>query len=248
MFILNLENSVFNNLKENEFVRNFINELSDYLKNNFDHKEDDVPIIEDILSNNNLTTVNKRSIIWNEEDVILKYAEKMKNDNPMYFVKDSKKAYWLNNKEHYKNDVYAILKVQNNEIQELEISKKDMPKDVGVNDVFIIENGHYVVDIIATKELREEIIKMANEIINKQNMKLDEHRKEGHLYMVTEEVGNNRFLRDVTNYSKIEFEEIDIPKELLEKATEGMILKYTNGKYEFYSDDEFEEKDDSNKN
>lgn len=240
MFILDLENSIFNNLKENEFVKDFMNELSNYLKNNVNFKEDNVSIIEDILANNNLTTVNKRSIMWNEDEVILKYAEKIGNDEPIYFVKDSKKSYWLNNKEHYNNDVYAVLKVQNNEIQELEISKKDMPKAVDVNDVFRIENGKYIVDIVATKELREEIMKMANEIIDKQNMKLDELRKEGHLYMVTEEMGNNRFLRDVTIYSKTEFEEVDIPRYLLDMATEGSVLKYTNGKYEFYSDDGFD--------
>ena len=33
---LDLVNSIFNNLKENKFVQNFINELSNYLENNLD--------------------------------------------------------------------------------------------------------------------------------------------------------------------------------------------------------------------
>ena len=125
----------------------------------------------------------------------------------------------------------------------MEISKKDMPKDIGVNDVFIIENDKYVIDNLATKELQEEITNMANKIIDKQNIKLEKYRKEGHLYMVTEELGNNRFLWDLTETPKIEFEEVNIPKDLLNKATEGMVLKYTNGKYEYYSDDGFERAD-----
>lgn len=247
---LDLVNDVFNNLKENKFVQNFINELSNYLennlKNNLSLKNEGVPIIENILSNNNLTTGNKNSIRWNENDVILKYAKQNFNNDSMYFVKDSKKTYWLNNKEHYNNDVYTVLKAENDKIEKMEINKKDMPKDIGVNDVFRIENDNYVIDNLATKELQEEITNMAKEIIDKQNMNLEKYRKEGHLYMVSEELGNNRFLWDLTEVPKIEFEEVNIPKDLLNKATEGMVLKYTNGKYEYYSDDGFERADKIN--
>lgn len=152
----------------------------------------------------------------------------------MYFVKDNKKTYWSNNERHFNNDVYTVLKVQNSKIEEMEINKKDIPKDIGVNDVFKIEYGKYVIDNIATKELKEEIINMAKEIINKQDVNLDKYRKEGHLYLVTEEIGNSRFLLDLTEEAKVEFEEVNFSKNLLNKATEGVILKYTNGTYENY--------------
>lgn len=58
--------------------------------------------------------------------------------------------------------------------------------------------------------------------------------------MVSEELDNNRFLWDLTDAPKFEFEEVDIPKDLLERATEGSVLKYTNGTYEYYSNDGFE--------
>ena len=58
--------------------------------------------------------------------------------------------------------------------------------------------------------------------------------------MVSEELGNNRFLWDLTDASKNEFEEVDIPEDLLDRATEGTVLKYTNGTYEYYSNDGFE--------
>lgn len=235
---LDLINNIFNNLKENKFVQNFKNELSNYLENNI--KNEKIPIIENILANNNLTTVNKRNIMWNENNVILKYSEKIGNNEPIYFVKDSKKTYWLNNKKHYNYDVYTVIKAQNKKIQEMEISKQDMPKHIGVNDVFKIKNGNYIIDNIATTELQKEITDMAKKIIDKQKINLDGHRKEGHLYMVTEELGNNRFLWDLTDAPKTEFEEVDIPKDLLDRATEGVVLKYINGKYEYYSDDGFE--------
>ena len=228
---LDLVNGIFNNLKENKFVQNFINELSNYKEN---------PIIENLIAKNNLTTGNENSIRWKENDVILKYAENKFPNNSMYFVKDNKKTYWANNKKHYDNEVYSVLKAENNKIEEIEISKKDMPKDIGVNDVFKIENGNYIIDNIATQELQEEIMNMAQEIIDKQNISLTEHRKEGHLYMVTEEIGNNRFLWDLTDAPEFEFEEVKVPKDLLEKATQGIVLKYTNGRYEYYSSDGFE--------
>lgn len=199
-----------------------------------------MPIIEDILSKNNVTTANENSIRWKLDDVILEYAGQNFSNDTMYFVKDSQKTYWSNNQKHYNNNVYTVLKVQNNQIEEIEISKKDMPKDIGVNDVFRIEEDKYVIDNLATEELQEEIINMAKEIIDKQSAKLEKYRKEGHLYMVSEELGNNRFLWDLTDVTKFEFEEVDIPKDLLDTATEGTVLKYINGTYEYYSNDGFE--------
>ena len=228
-------------------MQNFINELSNYLennmKNNFGYRNEDVPIIEDILSKNNVTTGNENSIRWKLNDVILEYARQNFSNDSMYFVKDSKKTYWSNNEKNYNNNVYNVLKVENDKIEELEINKKDMPENIGVNDVFRIENDKYVIDNFATKELQEEIISMANEIIDKQNANLDRYRKEGHLYLVSEELGNNRFLKDLTDESNFEFEEVNIPKDLLDRATEGTVLKFNNGSYEYYSNDGFERDD-----
>jgi len=221
-------------------VQNFINELSKYLENNLGKERTEMPIIEDILSKNNVTTGNENSIRWKFNDVILEYAEQNFSNETMYFVQDSKKTYWSNNEEHYNNNVYSVLKVENNQIEEIEINKRDMPSNIGVNDVFTINKDKYVINDIATEELQEEIMNMAKEIIDKQNAKLDRYRKEGHLYMVSEELGDNRFLWDLTEAPKIEFEEVDIPKDLLDRATEGSVLKYTNGTYEYYSNDGFE--------
>ena len=221
-------------------MQNLINEISKHLENNFENGKTENPILDEILAQNKTTTANQNSIRWKFDEMILKYAEQNFSNEPMYFVKDSKKAYWENNARHYNNNAFAVLKVENNQIEEMEISKKDMPKDIGVNDVFKIEDNKYIINKTATVELKEEIKNMAKEIINKQDEKLAKHRKEGHLYMVSEEIGNNRFLVDLTEKTKIEFEETDIPENLLDRATEGAVLKYTNGTYEYYSNDGFE--------
>lgn len=221
-------------------VQNFINELAKYLQNNIGKEKTEMPIIEDILSKNNVTTGNENSIRWKFDEVLLEYAGQNFCNDSMYFVQDSQKTYWSNNKEHYNNKIYSVLKVENNQIEEIEINKKDMPSNIEVNDVFTIKNDKYVINELATEELKEEIMNMAKEIIDKQNAKLDSYRKEGHLYLVSEELGNNRFLWDLTDAPKFEFEEVDIPKDLLDRATEGTVLKYSNGTYEYYSNDGFE--------
>ena len=230
---LNLVNDLFNNVKENKFVQNFIKELSNYLeknnKNNLNEENKETPIIEDILSKNNFTTGNRNFIRWQLNDIVLKYAQNSSDNDAIYFIKDTKS-----------NNAYNVLKAENGKIEEIEINKKDIPHEVKINNVLRIRNGEYVIDNISTKELQEEIKNKAKEILNKQNKNLDKHRKEGHLYMVTEELGNNRFLWDLTDAPKTEFEETCIPTDLLDIATEGMVLKYTNGKYEYYSDDGFE--------
>lgn len=215
-------------------------ELSQHLGKKTSEDRLDMPIIEDILSKNNVTTGNENVIRWKFDDVVLEYAKQNFNNESMYFVKDSKKIYWSNNEKHYNNNVCSVLKVENNKVDEIEISKKNMPENIGVNDVFREKGGKFIVDDFATAELQEKIKCMAEGIINKQNANIESYRKEGHLYMVSEELENNRFLWDLTDAPKFEFEEVDIPKDLLGKAVEGSVLRFTNGTYEYYSNDGFE--------
>lgn len=227
-------------MTDGNFGQRFMKELSQHLGKKTSGDRLDMPIIEDILSKNNVTTGNENVIRWKFDDVVLEYAKQNFNNESMYFVKDSKKIYWSNNEKHYNNNVCSVLKVENNKVDEIEISKKNMPENIGVNDVFREKGGKFIVDDFATAELQEKIKCMAEGIINKQNANIESYRKEGHLYMVSEELGNNRFLWDLTDVPKFEFEEVDIPKDLLGKAVEGSVLRFTNGTYEYYSNDGFE--------
>ena len=229
---LDLVNGILKELKENDFVQDFINDLTSYLEN----KNEEKPILEEILSKNNITTANENSIRWKMDDVILDYAKENFKDETMYFVNDNKKIVWKNNKKDYNNDILSIWKVENNKIEEIGIEKSKLKEKLSINDVFKIENDEAIIEKIATKELKDRILEMANEIIEKQNNNLSNYKKEGHLYVVKEEIGNNRFLKDITEDKNTEFEEVDIPKEILDKAVEGSVLKYTNGKYEYFSD------------
>ena len=68
----------------------------------------------------------------------------------------------------------------------------------------------------------------------------NENRKEGHLYLVTEDRGNEIYLWDFTDKPKNEFKEIISSEELLSVAKEGAMLQFKNGKYELYSTDGYD--------
>ena len=61
-----------------------------------------------------------------------------------------------------------------------------------------------------------------------------EYRKEGHLYLVTEDRLDKMYVWDFSEKSNKEVEEL-IPEDLLGVATEGAMLIYQDGKYELYS-------------
>lgn len=217
-------------MKNKKFVYELISELSEYLKGNLKFTKDEKAIIEDFFDNNKLTTASKNYIIKNERELVEEIArENFKNDI-MYFVKDSKKFYWKNNKKEIDEDSYSVLKVQDGRVEEIGINKNEMPAGIGVNQIFNLKNGEYIVDDFATMKFQERLTNMAEEVLNVQNANLLEHRKEGHLYLITEELGSNRSLWDLTDKPKTEFEEVNIPNELLKQATEGIILKYIGRK------------------
>ena len=61
-----------------------------------------------------------------------------------------------------------------------------------------------------------------------------ENRKEGHLYLVTEDRNNMVYLWDYTEYAETEFVEENLPEEVLAFAKEGAMLQYINGEYILY--------------
>ena len=75
---------------------------------------------------------------------------------------------------------------------------------------------------------------------NKQNQELQEDRKEGHLYLVTEDRNGEVYLWDFTDKPEHEFKEVITSEELLKVAKEGAMLQYKDGKYELYSENGYD--------
>lgn len=108
---------------------------------------------------------------------------------------------------------------------------------------FIQELTNYLKNIESPKIEENEDTSEINIDNNLQN-----YRKEGHLYLVTEDRNNEIYLCDYTEKSKIEFKEQIKDKELLNIAKEGTMLQYKNGKYELYSQNGYDMLFEENKN
>ena len=67
-----------------------------------------------------------------------------------------------------------------------------------------------------------------------------ENRKEGHLYLVTEDRLGEVYLWDFTDKPKHEFKEVFSSEDLLHIAKEGAMLQYKNGNYTLYSADGYD--------
>ena len=106
-----------------------------------------------------------------------------------------------------------------------------MPSDAGVNSIMRMKNEKLIVDSESTKTVINDIKEKADEIIEKQDKKIQEYKKEGHTYLVTEDTNGRIFLWDSTEKPKYEIEDVYFPEELKDKAKEGTSFLYQNGTY-----------------
>lgn len=217
-----------------------MSELSNYLKGNLRFTKEEKSIVDEFLASNMLTASSKNAIIDGEIEMVLECANSKFQNQEMYFIKDSKVPYWRDNQKLYDESAFSVLKVQNGQIEKVAVPKNFFPDDSCINKVFTKENNKYVYEKEASLYLQDALKYLTKLVGTKQDLYLDRQRREGHLYLVTEELGNSRCLWDLTDKPKNDFEEICIPNNILDIAKEGMVLKYSNGKYEFYSDDGFD--------
>lgn len=232
---LNLFNNLTNSIKENEIIQNFIKELQEFLENptlkDNSNKTEEIGILEKIQSERNTSIANKNRMNIIMDDVLMQYANNTINSGDLYFVAG---------KSSKIENTYIVYKYENGKDSIINISVKELPQNAGINSVLRVKNRQYVFDEKATNDLIKKITQMANDLLDKQNKTLNEYRKDGHIYMVTEKINDSVFLWDTTDKPDKEIEEVDFPKELKDKATEGTVFIYTGGKYEFFSNYGFE--------
>jgi len=142
------------------------------------------------------------------------------------------------------NGVKSFINELSNYLENEEILEK-IKKENNVSLISenrIIKEKNEIIEKYKNKpeKIKPEIIKMANRVLKEQKEKLLEYRKEGHLYMVEEDVNERIYLVNLSANTGKVFEEVDFPKNLINQATEGAVFKYENGAYRFYSNDGFE--------
>ena len=115
---------------------------------------------------------------------------------------------------------------------------ENLKKHIESNDVinnFIEELGNFLKTANSQENNVNEVSKNTNSLSDSRNQNLAQNRKEGHLYLVTEDRNNEIYLWDFTDKSKTEFKETGLSDDLLNIAKEGAMLQYKNGRYELYS-------------
>ena len=116
----------------------------------------------------------------------------------------------------------------------LEVEKPILPQNAKVNSAMRQDNNIFVLDKSATEFINNSIEEESSKLIQKQNEKINAYKKDGHIYLVTEDTNGKIFLYDTTSKPNFEIEEVNFPKDLLKSATEGKKFVYENGTYKIY--------------
>lgn len=218
------------NLKENieksdslskltDGITEFIGELTEALQSACD--KNNVDIVTQIASTNKLTMASETSIIQARNEALSEYSKNTNEKGTLYFIL---------NKDQEKNS-YKIWEFNNGKRTQFEVPKTDLPEDANVNNVLRMQDNKFVIDKEATETIINEIKEKAEQIIAEQNQKIEEYKKEGHTYLVTEDTNGRIFLWDSTEEPKYEIEDIYFPEELKDIAKEGNSFLYQNGTY-----------------
>lgn len=201
-------------------VTEFIGELTEALQKE-GIIEKDVDIVTQIASSNKLSMASENEINKARTEILKEYANATEERGNLYFVYNKVKG----------EDNYRVWGFNGNNITKKEVNKNELPKDVTVNSAMRVDNNEFVLDVEATKSISEKIRNRANIIIENQNKKIEEYKKEGHIYLVTEDINGKVFLWDSTEKPKYEIEDINFPENLKNIAKEGNSFRYQNGTY-----------------
>ena len=223
---LDLINSLFNSVKENKFVKNFVKELSNKLENDLEFHN---LLLDDLVLYNKKITAKFRDKMLIERDNILQNYAKSINNKELLYVYDISK---------FTPDSYNLCACDTEKINEV-ITKqvKDLPNGVTLGSILKKQDIGFVLDTEGTKYVGEKINAMIKEKIEEQQKYLDSKRIDGHTYEVGEKYSGRIWLYDLNNDVKggMEgFEEIEFSEDLYETAKAGDLFIYTLGKYEKY--------------
>lgn len=158
---LDLFNNLLNNIRENNIIKNFINELSDYLEN-FNNKNN---VYGGNMDDIKLTPKEEFELHRKEFKFLQEYF-KQELSNP-----SKGEMYIVTNK--YENDIeyhrYKVAQYKDNFECKYIAYEKDLPKNVQIKDVIKKIDGKYIYDKQATEYVRNCINQIKKDIINKRN-------------------------------------------------------------------------------
>ena len=205
-----------------ERVTEFIEELSEALQNKNNSDKD---IVTQISSDNKLSIASENEIIKVRNEIVSELANNTKEEGTLYFILNKIKG----------ENSYRVWEFNNGNRTQIEMEKNELPENASVNSVLREENGKLVISKEETDIILNKVREEADKIIEEQNKKIEDYKKEGHTYLVSEDINGRVFLWDTTEKPKFEIEDVYFPEELKNKAKEGNIFLYKNGTYEHIS-------------
>ena len=234
---LDLVNELFHNLKENKFVQNFIQELSNYLKNHLGNTNNsNIPksdfewnnLLSDDLTlyNSKITTKFRDKMLLNRRKILEEYALSTKEKGEMFYI--------YNNNVDDRNSCLLTNCSPGKSHEIITKNIEQLPIGSSLGSVLRKQGDNFVLDTETTKMVGKEINSMIKQQIEEQKKYFDSVRIDGHTYEVGEKSSGRIWLYDLdgTIGGKTEgIEEIDFPKDLYETAKEGDLFVYQNGKY-----------------
>lgn len=216
-----LKNNLFNNSKENNFVENFIKELSSFLKG--DSKFNNL-LSEDLtLYDNKIISKFKNRMLIERRNILQNYAEKTKEKGEMFYIYNVSTSV---------ENLYNLSNPKTNQV--ITKSIDELPSGSSLGSILRKNENEFKLDNEGTKFVGQEINSMIKEKIKEQNEYLETSRIEGHRYQVDEKYSGRIWLYDLDSNINGEMEgieEIDFPKDLYEIAKKGDIFVYSNGIY-----------------
>ena len=224
----------FNNLKENlsnnevisnitEGIQDFLTEVSDRLN---DNENNNLDIVSEITTARTTSLSSENSIMKARDEILREYAKNTTDKGDLYFIFNKIKD----------SDDYRVIQMGKDIDTTLKVNVNELPEGSGLNQVMRLKDGKFELDEIGTENVLNKIYKKAEEILDTQDRELQEYRKEGHIYVVTEDINNRIFLWDTTSKPDFEIEEVNFPRQLLNEAKEGNKFIYKNGEYERIED------------
>ena len=167
---LDLLNNLWNDLKENQFVQNFIKELSNYLEKNLTHNPQ-VPKTKNswnnLLADNleiggrKITSKYQSEMLMERLNILQNYALETKNKGIMYYIYD------INTNE--KNTYNLCICEPNKSHKVITKNIEDLPKGSRLGSVLRQQGENFILDKEATKIIENQINNMIKEKIKDQD-------------------------------------------------------------------------------
>lgn len=238
---LEIFNNLINNVKESDFIQDFVKELTKFLEKNNE--------------NNMLNESNKYSKYWDyqnfmEDNVAAtiaiskwsadnRYCDELSEVIDNSILELSQKEGVLYRKKYMPkgpadNKTYSVDKFENGRIEHLTLEEHKVPKGFDNQDIIFQYKDDGSIKV--RMDLKDEAVKLASQNTEylkiKENEMSSDYKREGHIYKAVENDGYV-FLKDLTEKRDYVFEDIDFVVDCYQGDGEYQVI---DGKYKKISE------------